>query len=456
MAKEYFIISESKDGKLKNFTREELAKHKSGKSTFICARGLVFDVSSSEFYNNTSAPYNVFAGRDSSKALGLSSVEEKNCTDDISSLEEDDIAVLDDWVNLFASKYPLVGILCDSRALQMSLCDQIPGLVVIHLLYHSTTEKKKKKGTILCVHGFPDCGFSFRHNIQSLLDAGYDVIVPDQRGYALSSSPAQSSDYAMEKNIADNLAVLDFFGIRRPVLLGHDWGGTLVWNMASAYPDRVAAVIAVCTPFFPVAKADPWPKMLKEPGRFEYQVYFNEDKAVDEINANMQRFLSFFIRAATDADISALPVMRESIAARGGILRGLPDVIPRSSHLSEDELAVYVTAFSRRGFFGPLSWYRNVSKNYQFSLGFKVKNHISVPCLMISAERDFVLTPSMADNMHQYIPDLTRKTLSGGHFVHQESAVAFNTVVGEWLKTLPDRLAKSNNNSNNNDQKSKL
>ncbi|MEY2397466.1 MAG: hypothetical protein QOJ00_640, partial [Actinomycetota bacterium] len=48
---------------------------------------------------------------------------------------------------------------------------------------------------VLLAHGFPELGYSWRHQIQPLAAAGYRVIVPDQRGYGGSSRPDAITDY---------------------------------------------------------------------------------------------------------------------------------------------------------------------------------------------------------------------------------------------------------------------
>ena len=48
---------------------------------------------------------------------------------------------------------------------------------------------------VLMVHGFPESWYSWRHQIGPLVDAGYRVLVPDQRGYGRSSQPTEVADY---------------------------------------------------------------------------------------------------------------------------------------------------------------------------------------------------------------------------------------------------------------------
>ncbi|HZP27662.1 MAG TPA: alpha/beta fold hydrolase, partial [Acidimicrobiia bacterium] len=43
---------------------------------------------------------------------------------------------------------------------------------------------------VVLLHGFPDTGALWRHQIPALRDAGFRVIVPDLRGYGASDKPA--------------------------------------------------------------------------------------------------------------------------------------------------------------------------------------------------------------------------------------------------------------------------
>ncbi|MGH0151609.1 UNVERIFIED_CONTAM: hypothetical protein FKN15_051617 [Acipenser sinensis] len=65
-------------------------------------------------------------------------------------------------------------------------------------------------------------------------------------------------------------------GIPQVTLIGHDWGGSVVWNMAQCYPERVRAVASLNTPLFP-AKPDVNPmERIKSVPIFDYQLYFQK------------------------------------------------------------------------------------------------------------------------------------------------------------------------------------
>src|SRR6202042_2628547 len=92
---------------------------------------------------------------------------------------------------------------------------------------------------VVLLHGFPDSGRLWRHQVPALADARFQVIVPDLRGYGGSGKPE-----------AVDTAVLAALGIERAHVVGHDWGAALAWALASLAPDKVdhLAVLSVGHP----------------------------------------------------------------------------------------------------------------------------------------------------------------------------------------------------------------
>src|SRR5690348_12451401 len=56
---------------------------------------------------------------------------------------------------------------------------------------------------VLLCHGFPECWYSWRHQLQALADAGYHAVAPDQRGYGQTDRPANIADYTMLHLVGD-------------------------------------------------------------------------------------------------------------------------------------------------------------------------------------------------------------------------------------------------------------
>ncbi len=92
---------------------------------------------------------------------------------------------------------------------------------------------------VVLLHGFPDSGRVWRHQVPALAGAGFKVIVPDLRGYGRSGKPEAVAAYSLSVVAGDVLAILGELGIGQAHVVGHDWGAALAWALASFAPDRV-------------------------------------------------------------------------------------------------------------------------------------------------------------------------------------------------------------------------
>lgn len=98
---------------------------------------------------------------------------------------------------------------------------------------------------VVLLHGFPDSGRLWRHQVAALAQAGFAVIVPDLRGYGRSDKPAAPQAYSMRLLVGDVLAVMDDAGVPRAHVVGHDWGAAIAWVLAaraSAHVERLVTL----------------------------------------------------------------------------------------------------------------------------------------------------------------------------------------------------------------------
>ncbi|GAA3041252.1 alpha/beta hydrolase [Gordonia defluvii] len=100
---------------------------------------------------------------------------------------------------------------------------------------------------VLLLHGFPHNSASFDGVVGLLHEAGLRTITFDQRGYSPGARPAAVDDYGIDHLVADALGVLDALGVQRCLLVGHDWGGMIGWQLAARHPDRFTGYVAVST-----------------------------------------------------------------------------------------------------------------------------------------------------------------------------------------------------------------
>ncbi|XP_045629921.1 bifunctional epoxide hydrolase 2 isoform X1 [Ursus americanus] len=288
-------------------------------------------------------------------------------------------------------------------------------------------------GPAVCLcHGFPESWFSWRYQIPALAQAGFRVLALDMKGYGESSAPPEIEEYSMEVLCQEMVTFLDKLGIRQAVFIGHDWGGMLVWNMALFYPERVRAVASLNTPFIPEnPNVSPMERIKANPV-FDYQLYFQEPGVAEaELEQNLSRTFKSFFRAGDDMAFLSVSKVREM----GGLLVRAPEEPSLSSIVTEEDIQVYVQQFQKSGFRGPLNWYRNMERNWQWgckAVGWK----ILIPALMVTAEKDPVLVPEMSKHMEDWIPYLKRGHIKDcGHWTQMEKPTELNQILTEWLET---------------------
>ncbi|MDA9096061.1 alpha/beta hydrolase [Porticoccaceae bacterium] len=281
--------------------------------------------------------------------------------------------------------------------------------------------KENAGNPIVLCHGWPEHAFSWRYQIPALVSAGYHVIVPNQRGFGNSSRPTEVSDYDITYLTGDLVALLDHYGYKDAVFMGHDWGANIVWSMALLHPERVSKLINLALPY-QVLGDTPWIEMLE--GMFGpdyYMVHFSRQPGVaDKIFAdNTARFIGNVYRKNV-----APPEPWMSLISQATAETPLGDPL-----MSDEELNVYISAYETSGFTGGINYYRNINRNWHV-MG-DVDPIIQTPALMIYGDRDVI--PKMA-NLADYVPNVDVISLDAGHSIQQERPEETNQAILKWLK----------------------
>ena len=278
------------------------------------------------------------------------------------------------------------------------------------------------KPIVLC-HGWPEHAFSWRYQILALVEAGYHVIAPNQRGYGNSSCPTEVTAYDIEHLSGDLVALLDHYGYKDATFVGHDWGANVVWRLASLHPSRVNGVIALAVPY-QVRGERPWIEFMEEfLGSDYYFVHFNRQPGVADaiLDENTSQFLRNMFRKNVPQKAPE-PGMVMINLARAKTPLGEPI-------MSDNELAVFVSAFKSTGFTGSINWYRNLDRNWHLLA--EVNPIIQQPALMIYGDRDVI---PKSENLTTFVPNVTVVSLDCGHWIQQEKPEETNQVILKWLE----------------------
>ncbi|MGH7462374.1 MAG: alpha/beta fold hydrolase [Longimicrobiales bacterium] len=293
----------------------------------------------------------------------------------------------------------------------------------------------------ILVHGWPESWYSWRHQIDPLRDVGYRVVVPDVRGYGGSDKPEPVEAYDMQSLIGDVLGLIDHFGQEQALLIGHDWGARIVWNVAALYPDRVRAVAALSVPYAPRGKISSialWRQIYS--GRFFYQLYFQEPgRAEAEFEADVRATLrKIYYCGSGDAPRG---LFRDDKPPEARMLDDLPDPDVLPAWLTERDIDYYVSQFEGGGFRSSLNRYRNQERDWEQLTALDGAG-VTPPACFIAGSRDgvlrFVPNVDMVENMKRWVDDLRVCELidAAGHWIQQERPARVNALLLQFLRTL--------------------
>ncbi|MDG2070272.1 MAG: alpha/beta hydrolase [Pseudomonadales bacterium] len=300
------------------------------------------------------------------------------------------------------------------------------------------------KGTgpvILCVHGWPELWYSWRHQIEYFSARGFRVAAMDVRGYGRSTIPDAISDYSMRKTCSDVKAVAKALSPEPVILMGHDWGAPIVWQTTLWHPEQVRAVAGLSVPYFPIAEGAFVEQMkFVYQDRFFYQIYFQaEGIAEAEIEADLPSALrKIYFSLSGDAPLND---WLKDKPADSGLLTGMIDPQPFPAWLSEDDLQVYIDAFTAGRFRGPINRYRAQGIDAEESGPIRGRQ-IEQPACFIAGSKDICrnIVPGM--DLYQNVAggcnDFRGSTIIDGvgHWVQQEAPEATNLALAEFVDGL--------------------
>lgn len=294
---------------------------------------------------------------------------------------------------------------------------------------------------ILCVHGWPELWYSWRHQIAHFSRRGYKVAALDVRGYGGSSKPHDIADYKMRSLALDVAAVIDQLGGGSAILFGHDWGSPIVGNTAQLHPGKVSAVAQLSVPYMPQGDT-PFLELMRtiHKDRFFYQLYFqNEGVAEAELEADVRTALrKIYYGISGDAPLNKFLANKPASAK---LLDGMIDPQPFPKWMSDADLQVYTDAFQAGGFRGPINRYRAQDLDFK-DLAELAGKPLAQPSFFIGGERDAVR--AFMPGMDLYAnPGVACTDFRGsvilpraGHWVQQEAPDETNTALEGFLKTL--------------------
>ncbi|MGI9105844.1 MAG: alpha/beta fold hydrolase [Pyrinomonadaceae bacterium] len=268
---------------------------------------------------------------------------------------------------------------------------------------------------VLLLHGFPECWYSWRHQLTALGER-FRVVAPDLRGYNLSDKPARVEDYRMEKLVGDVLRLIDHFGAREAAVVGHDWGAVVAWAVAARHPERVWKLASLQVPPTPVWFAN---MTLRQALRSWYMLFFQLPLVPEwRLSAN---------------DFAGLDSMLKKTSRPGTFTD--TDIAIYKTALRQKSRATNTTALT-----AAINYYRaNIfSKTMRSASSADARStRIRVPTLFIYGERDFAIIPESVRGVGKYVdaPYRELRLANSNHWVQQESPAEVSAALLSFLES---------------------
>jgi pimeloyl-ACP methyl ester carboxylesterase len=296
---------------------------------------------------------------------------------------------------------------------------------------------------VLLCHGFPELWVSWRAQLEALAKAGYRAVAPDMRGYGGTSAPEDATAYSQLHLVGDMVELVRALKETQAVIVGHDWGAPVAWNAALLRPDVFRAVVGMSVPFSPPGRVEML-AALDQAGIHNFYLQYFQAAGVAE--TELERDVGASIRRIHfGASGEGQALLRRSVfgvvESSGGFLDGLVEPPSPPNWWNAADIAYYTNEFTRTGFRGGLSWYRNIKRSWELLTPWRGQV-ICQPSMFIAGSSDDVLkfpgSQSQIDHFGKTLPGLRGShILSGaGHWIQRERAQQVNSLLMDFLAGL--------------------
>ncbi len=262
---------------------------------------------------------------------------------------------------------------------------------------------------VILLHGFPECWYSWRHQLL-VLGRKFHVVAPDMRGYNLSDKPARVQDYNINLLVGDVAGLIHYFGKDKAAIVAHDWGAVVAWALAQRRPELVSKLVAMQVPPPAAWRANFSFRQLLH----SWYMFFFQIPRLPE-------------RWARANDFARLGKMFRETTARSGVF-------------TNEDIEVYKEALRQSGALtAGINYYRaNVFKSL-FRVGVETpkegSGRIRVPTLFIYGEQDHAVLPTTVSNVGRFIdaPYSELRIPNSAHWVQNEAVAEVNEALLNFL-----------------------
>ena len=291
---------------------------------------------------------------------------------------------------------------------------------------------------VILLHGWPQCWYLWRHQIDPLVGAGYRVAVPNQRGYGGSSAPREIAAYSIRELAADVVGLSQALGYDEFTLIGHDWGCIAAWNTALLHEDSCTAIMGLSVPFWRLG-----PEFVNPPedGFWYARLFQTPGLAEADLEADLEGSLAGIYYGLSAQAPAGTFLKQLEYPATASFREVFPPPAKLPPWLTAADLEVYVAAYRKSGFYGPNSWYRNIPTNNASTPELEGK-HFRQPAAFAAGAVDIALMiePDWRSHFESSFDDLRFIEIidGAGHWVQMEKPTETNAAILRFLESLRD------------------
>ncbi len=249
----------------------------------------------------------------------------------------------------------------------------------------------------LLLHGFPEAAFVWDEVMQRL-DGRVQCVAPNLRGYERSSAPVEAEAYRAKHLMTDIAALIAQQGAPIDLLVAHDWGGALAWNLAALRPESMRRLLIINSP---------------------HSAMFLRELRDNPAQQAASAYMNFLCRP----DAAAL--LAENDFAR---LWPFFENMGGSAWLDETTRERYREVW-RHGLDGALNYYRasplrppQSPSDAIHTLALPAEmTTVRVPTTVLWGDADSALPPALLDGLHEFVLDLDVQNVAGAtHWIVHE------------------------------------
>ena len=282
---------------------------------------------------------------------------------------------------------------------------------------HYASAGERGKPLLLFVHGFPESWFAWENQLQHF-GGEYFAVAPDLRGFNLSDMPPDREAYKARYIVEDLRQLIAELGYQQCIVVAHDWGGAIAWNLAIALPQLLHQLIIINAP---------------------HPYLFMQALAHDPVQQAASAYMNWLRADGTEGALA-----KDDFKLMDDFFTGLG--VSAMSWFTPQVRERYHACWAR-GLHGGLNYYR-ASPLYPptvddpgacrlVELMQPADFTVTVPTRVIWGMADTALPPTLLDGLDRFVADLTIERIADcSHWVVHEKSDQINRLIRGFVQSV--------------------